>query len=66
MILEQLAKICHEIRMLHENYRMSKYLNIEDELTARLIADKQEKEDMLARQLYAWVKTYALENQSER
>lgn len=57
MIINELAKICHQIKTLELDYQL---LSHNDELSASSIVDKQSREENIARNLYLLVKRYAL------
>ncbi len=63
MILEQLAQICHEIRICEVQFNVPPYLNDYNELKASAIDHKAQRENHLAVTLYNIVKKYALECQ---
>lgn len=65
MILEQLARICHEIRMCEFQFNIPPYVNDHNELKASAIEHKTQRENNIAVNLYNIVKKYALEQKNE-
>lgn len=61
-IIDQLARICMEIRLIEEQYKMPPHINFDKELTARAICDREARENALAKTLYYSLKNYALSN----
>ena len=55
-------KICQDIRFMEAAYKMPPNVNFEDDLIDRALCDKQSREEALAKQLYIWVKEYALKD----
>jgi hypothetical protein len=66
MILDRLMKICNEIRFMEASYEMPPHVNFEKELTARALCDKQAREEAIAKQLYVWIKEYALQHMDKQ
>lgn len=59
MILDQLARICHEIRMIESRCKLPPNCN-DEELKASAILLKNQHEENLAKTLYHTLKKYAL------
>jgi hypothetical protein len=63
MILEQLARICHDIRLIEEEYKLP--VHVADGMAASAIEYRHRRETDLAVTLYNVVKKYALEEFDE-
>lgn len=59
MIIDQLARICHEIRMIESQCELPSNCN-DEELKASAILLKNQREENLAKTLYYTLKKYAL------
>lgn len=64
-ILDQLVRICHEIRMIEKEYKMPPHVN-DGLLKASAVENKSQRENDLAATLYNTLKRYALKEMTSR
>lgn len=64
MILDQLARICHQIRFNDEEFKLPPHVE-DGDLRARSIEHKAQRENDLAATLYNTLKKYALEERHD-
>lgn len=65
MILEELARICHQIRSFEDQFKIMKNIYLE-ELSESAINNMNIRENNIVISLYNIVKKYALEDRNEK